>query len=37
MASIIGGVLRLPIGKMIDIWGRAEGFLVMLGVIVLGA
>jgi len=36
MATIIGGVLRLPVSKMIDIWGRAEGFMVMTGVIVLG-
>ena len=36
MASIIGGVLRLPVSKLIDIWGRAEGFIVMNGVIVLG-
>ena len=36
MASIISGVLRLPIGKAIDIWGRAEGFSVMLFLLVLG-
>jgi len=36
MASIIGGVLRLPVGKMIDIWGRAEGFCVMLACTMLG-
>jgi len=36
MAFIIGGVLRLPIGKMIDIWGRAEGLAVMLTVTVVG-
>lgn len=36
MASIIGGVLRLPTGKMLDVWGRAEGFLVMVGFITLG-
>lgn len=34
--SIIGGVLKLPIAKTINIWGRAEGYLVFIGVYVLG-
>ncbi|GAO46566.1 putative siderochrome-iron transporter [Saitoella complicata NRRL Y-17804] len=36
MSSIIGGVLKLPIAKMIDVWGRAEGYLVMVGLTVIG-
>ncbi|PLB36607.1 putative siderochrome-iron transporter [Aspergillus candidus] len=34
--TIIGGVLRLPIAKILNLWGRAEGFLVFLGVYTLG-
>ncbi|KAL2786419.1 major facilitator superfamily domain-containing protein [Aspergillus keveii] len=34
--SIIGGVLKLPIAKTLNLWGRAEGFLVFLGVYILG-
>ncbi|KAL2822693.1 major facilitator superfamily domain-containing protein [Aspergillus cavernicola] len=34
--SIIGGVLKLPIAKILNIWGRAEGFLIFLGVYILG-
>lgn len=36
LASIIGGVLKLPIAKILNIWGRAEGFLVFVGVYLLG-
>ncbi|KAI1426816.1 siderochrome-iron transporter MirB [Xylaria sp. FL1777] len=36
IATIVGGVFALPIAKVIDIWGRCEGFLVMLGLVVLG-
>lgn len=36
MSSIIGGVLRLPIAKVLDIWGRAEGLMVMIAVQTLG-
>ncbi|TID19907.1 MFS transporter SIT family siderophore-iron:H+ symporter [Venturia nashicola] len=36
LASIIGGVLKLPIAKMLNIWGRAEGFLVFVCVYILG-
>lgn len=34
--SIIGGVLKLPIARMLNIWGRAEGLLVFIGVYTLG-
>lgn len=36
LASIIGGVLQLPIAKILNIWGRAEGFLFFVGVFILG-
>lgn len=36
VATIIGGVSRLTIAKMIDIWGRCEGFVVMVILVVLG-
>lgn len=36
MSSIIGGVLRLPIAKVLDLWGRAEGFLLMTSFTTLG-
>ena len=28
MSSIIGGVLKLPLAKVLDIWGRPQGFLI---------
>ncbi|KAL5336047.1 major facilitator superfamily domain-containing protein [Aspergillus crustosus] len=36
LSSIIGGVLKLPIAKILNIWGRSEGFLIFLGVYVIG-
>ncbi|EFX05040.1 siderochrome-iron transporter [Grosmannia clavigera kw1407] len=36
LASIIGGVLKLPIAKVLNIWGRCEGFLVFLAIYLLG-
>ncbi|RSL84698.1 hypothetical protein CEP52_016363 [Fusarium oligoseptatum] len=36
LASIIGGVLKLPIAKILNLWGRAEGFLISIGVYLLG-
>ncbi|KAI7341988.1 hypothetical protein KC336_g23285, partial [Hortaea werneckii] len=36
LANIIGGVIRLPIAKALNLWGRAEAFLCMVGVYVLG-
>lgn len=36
LATIFGGVCNLAIAKVIDIWGRCEGFLVMIGLILLG-
>ncbi|KAK6376145.1 hypothetical protein LTS17_007396 [Exophiala oligosperma] len=36
VATILGGVANLTIAKIIDIWGRCEGFLVMLLFMVIG-
>ncbi|KAK5065001.1 hypothetical protein LTR84_000836 [Exophiala bonariae] len=36
VASILGGVSSLAIAKIIDIWGRVEGFLAMLLLMVVG-
>ncbi|KAK5110935.1 Siderochrome iron transporter 2 [Meristemomyces frigidus] len=42
LANIIGGVLKLPIAKTLNLWGRAEGYLVsfavyLIGIIILAA
>lgn len=29
LSSILGGLSRLPLSKIIDVWGRREGFAVM--------
>lgn len=36
MSSIVGGVLKLPLAKLLDIWGRPQGFMLMVGIMVLG-
>lgn len=36
LASIIGGVLKLPIAKLLNVWGRAEGFFVFVVIYVVG-
>lgn len=36
LASVIGGVLKLPTARMLNIWGRTEGFLVFVGIYLLG-
>ncbi|KAH8809296.1 putative siderochrome-iron transporter [Xylogone sp. PMI_703] len=36
LASVIGGVIKLPIAKLLNIWGRAEGFALFVGVYLLG-
>jgi MFS family permease len=35
-STIIGGVMKLPLGKTLNLWGRAEGLLASLVVYVLG-
>lgn len=36
MSSIIGAVAKLPVAKIIDIWGRAEGYIMMVTLSTLG-
>ncbi|EKG14487.1 Major facilitator superfamily [Macrophomina phaseolina MS6] len=36
MSSIIGAVVKLPIAKMIDIWGRPQGYVSMIVVATIG-
>lgn len=36
LSTIIGGVLKLPIAKVLNLWGRAEGYAVFLVVYLLG-
>jgi MFS family permease len=36
LGAIIGGVLKLPIAKTLNLWGRAEAWFLFLGVYVLG-
>ncbi|EGV63771.1 Siderochrome iron transporter 2 [Yamadazyma tenuis] len=36
LATIIGGVLRLPLAKTLTLWGRCEGFLVFVVVYLIG-
>lgn len=36
LASVVGGVIKLPIAKLLTLWGRAEGFMFFVGVYVIG-
>lgn len=36
LSGIIGGVIKLPIAKFIDLVGRAEGFGIMTGFATIG-
>ncbi|KAK8197548.1 major facilitator superfamily domain-containing protein [Phyllosticta capitalensis] len=36
LGTIIGGVLKLPIAKVLNIWGRAEGLVFFLAIYILG-
>ncbi len=36
MSSIIGGVLKLPLAKILDIFGRPQGFAIMASFLVVG-
>ena len=35
-SSIIGGVLKLPLGKILNLWGRAEGLTISLLIYIIG-
>lgn len=36
MASVIGGVWRAPLAKIMDIWGRPEAFAIMVAAMTVG-
>ena len=36
MSSILGGILKLPLAKVLDIWGRPQGFLVTVILLEIG-
>ncbi len=36
VSSVLGGVFKLTIAKIIDIWGRIQGFLAMVLLITIG-
>ncbi|GES62282.1 siderochrome-iron transporter [Aspergillus terreus] len=36
VASVVSGVVKLPAAKLLNIWGRTEGFLVFVGVYLVG-
>lgn len=36
MSTIIAGLTKLPLAKLIDIWGRPQGYIAMVGSLTLG-
>jgi hypothetical protein len=36
MSSLIGGIFKLPLAKILDIWGRPQGFALMVFILTLG-
>ena len=36
MANIFGGLTKLPLAKIMDMWGRPQGMTIMLVIWVLG-
>jgi hypothetical protein len=36
MSSLIGGLIQLPLAKVLDIWGRPQGYATMVAISVLG-
>jgi MFS family permease len=36
VSSLIGGLTKLPLAKILDIWGRPQGFIIMLFILVIG-
>ena len=36
MSSIIGGITKLPLAKILDIWGRPQGFAIMVLCLTIG-
>lgn len=36
MSSIIGGLVQLPLAKVLDIWGRPQGYILMVFFLTVG-
>ncbi|KAF1814759.1 MFS general substrate transporter [Eremomyces bilateralis CBS 781.70] len=36
LSSIIGGLTKLPLAKIVDVWGRPQGFLLMIFILTVG-
>lgn len=36
MSSLIGGIWKLPLAKILDIWGRPQGFFMMMCFLTIG-
>ena len=36
MSGLIGGISKLPLAKILDIWGRPQGFALMVASLTLG-
>lgn len=36
MSSLIGGLSKLLLAKILDIWGRPQGYALMLAIVTLG-
>ncbi|KAJ6147625.1 hypothetical protein N7497_009607 [Penicillium chrysogenum] len=36
LANVVGGVLKLPLGKTLNLWGRAEGLVFSTGIYLIG-
>ncbi|RDL32936.1 Siderophore iron transporter mirB [Venustampulla echinocandica] len=36
VSGLVGGIFKLPLAKILDIWGRPQGFLIMVCFLVLG-
>lgn len=36
VSSLVGAIMKLPVSKIIDIWGRTEGYILMVAFCVLG-
>ena len=36
LSGIIGGLVKLPLAKILDIWGRPQGFALMVGCLTIG-
>lgn len=36
VSTIVSGVIQLPLAKLMEIWGRPQGFILMLIILTLG-